>query len=536
MPNFNLNPIDLVIILLYVFGIIWWGLYLSKKKSTHDNQEDYFLAGRSMTWPIVGITLFAANMGSPALVGLAGDAYSTGISVFNYEWMAVVILVFFAIFFLPFYLRSKVYTMPEFLERRFDSRSRYYLSLITLIGNIVIDTAGILYSGALIVKMIFPQLDLWQIIAILALITAAYTITGGLTAVIYTEAVQGVLLIIGAILVSFFAFQAVGFDWSKVLAATPPEMLSLIRPMDDPSVPWLGLITGVPLLGFYFWCTNQFMVQRVLSAKSVEHGRWGSLFAGFLKLPVIFILVFPGTIGRVLYPNLEQPDLIYPTLLFNLLPVGVLGLVLAGLIAAISSSISATLNSASTLATMDFVAKIKPDLDGKKLVLYGKIFTGVFVVLSAAWAPEIANFQSLFKYLQQVLALIAPPIVAVFFAGLFWERTNADGAFAGLATGFVTAVILVILRYFYVDFWPWIAELHFLLIAPILFVITTIVIIGVSLVTDPPDREAIKDYIWTRKIFDQETIELKGIAWYKNYRIQSLIILLVTAIVVYILR
>jgi len=536
MSDFNLHPLDLTIILIYIVGIIWWGLNLSRKKSKNENQEDYFLAGRSMKWPIVGITLFAANMGSPALVGLAGDAYSTGISVFNYEWMAVVVLVFFAIFFLPFYLRSRVYTMPEFLERRFDSRSRYYLSFVTLIGNVVIDTAGVLYSGALIVKMIFPQLDLWQIISILAIITAAYTITGGLTAVLYTEAVQGILLVVGAILVSFFAFQEVGFDWNSVLEATPPEMLSLIRPMDDPSVPWLGLLTGVPLLGFYFWCTNQFMVQRVLSAKNVDHGRWGSLLAGFMKLPVIFILVFPGTIGRVIYPDLEQPDLIYPTLLFNLLPIGVLGIVLAGLIAAISSSISATLNSASTLVTMDFVSKLNPNLKDKQLVFYGKIFTGVFVVISAAWAPQIANFDSLFKYLQQVLALIAPPIVAVFFAGVFWRRTNANGAFAGLMSGFVTAIILVLLRYFYIDFWPWIAELHFLFIAPMLFVITTIVIVITSLIGEAQEFSKIEDLIWTKKIYDQETRDLKNYKWYTNYRTQSIIILIITAIVVYLLR
>jgi SSS family solute:Na+ symporter len=536
MQNFDIHPVDLTIILVYIVAIIWWGLSYSRKKNKNKTQEDYFLAGRNMTWPIIGITLFAANMGSPALVGLAGDAYSTGISVFNYEWMALTVLVFFAIFFLPFYLRSKVYTMPEFLQRRFDKRSRYYFSFITLIGNIVIDTAGILYSGAIIVKMVFPALELWQIIAIIAVITAAYTITGGLTAVLYTEAIQGLLLILGAVFVTIFALNAIDFDVQRIFRETPDEMLSLIRPMDDPAVPWLGLLIGVPLLGFYFWGTNQFMVQRVLSARDTNHGRWGAILAGVLKLPVLFIVVFPGTIGRLLYPDLPSPDMIYPTMLFDLLPVGILGIVLAGLIAAISSSISATLNSASTLMTMDFVATLKPGLSSKQLVRIGQVFTGVFVIISAAWAPLIANFESLFKYLQQILALISPPVVAVFLLGLFWKRINGVGAFTGLISGFFLTIFTVIVRYFYPDFFPWLAELHFLLVAPLLFMATALVIIPISYLTAPPPQEITEEYTWSRKFFREESKLLEGIPWYLNYRVQAVGALVLALIIVFIFR
>ncbi len=536
MKNISISPIDITIILIYIVGITVWGLLYSKRKTKDKTHEGYFLAGRNMTWPIVGITLYAANMGSPALVGLAGDAYSTGISVFNYEWVALVVLVFFAIFFLPFYLRSKVYTMPEFLQRRFDIRSRYYFSFITLVGNIIIDTAGILFSGALIVKMIFPSMEMWQIIAILAVITAAYTVTGGLSAVMYTEAVQGVLLMLGAVFLTFFALKKIDFNVARIFAETPKSMLSLIRPMSDTSMPWLGLVVGVPLLGFYFWGTNQFMVQRVLSAKNTDHGRWGALFAGVLKLPGLFIVVFPGIIGRLLYPHLSDPDMIYPTMLFHLLPVGILGIVLAGLIAAISSSISATLNSASTLMTMDFVNNLKPGLTPKQLVRIGQVFTGIFVVISAAWAPMIAGFPSLFKYLQQVLALIAPPIVAVFLLGLFWKRTSASGAFYGLMGGLVLTLFTVVVRYVNPDIFPWLGHIQFLLVAPLLLLGTIVVIIPVSMFTAPPSEEVVSKFTWSIKFFKEESQELAGTPWYKNYRYQAIGALVATFILVYLFK
>ena len=515
--TFTLHPVDLALIGLYLVFVIWLGLRLAKR---HHNAEDYFLAGRSMIWPLVGISLFASNISSTTLIGLSGDAYATGISVYNYEWMASVVLVFFAIFFLPLYLRSKVYTMPEFLERRYDARSRTYFSLLTLIGNIFIDTAGSLYAGGLVLKLIFPDIPMWQTIAALAILAGVYTIAGGLAAVIYTDAVQTCLIVGGSIVVSILAFRKIG-SWDAVTAITPPEMLSLVRPMDDPAVPWLGLVTGVPLLGFYFWGTNQFMVQRVLSAKSVDHGRWGALFAGLLKLPVLFIMVLPGTMARVLYPDLERPDLVFPTLMFDLLPVGVLGLVLAGLIAALMSSIDSTLNSASTLVTMDFVAKLKPGLSGERLMWVGRSATFVFMVAAAAWAPQITRFGSLFKYLQNALAYIAPPIVAVFLLGVFWPRANRHGAFVSLLVGVAAAAVLLVIQ----------PEIHFLLIAPLLLVVCLATAVSVSLATAPPPAESL-DYVWTPRLYRDESAELSRTPWFKNYRVSSVLLLVVTAAVV----
>ncbi|NET31940.1 MAG: sodium/solute symporter [Cyanothece sp. SIO1E1] len=556
MVNFTLGTVDIVIMILYTVAMIVYGLYKGKRESS----EDYFLAGRNMMWPVVGISLFAANISSTTLVGLAGDAYSTGISVFNYEWFAVVILIFFSIFFLPFYLSSKVYTMPEFLERRFDVRSRYYFSFTTIIGNVLIETAAPLYIGAVIFEQVFPGVSSWIIILLLAVAAAAYTIPGGLSSVVHTEVIQAILLIIGSIILTFYTLDAVG-GWDNVLAAmtkkheagilpnSPDDMLSLIRPMNDTAVPWTGLITGVPILGFYFWANNQFMVQRTLSAKNLNHGRWGSLFAGFLKLPVLFIMVLPGAMALAMpeeiFPHLDNPDLVYPALVFNLLPTVLKGLVLAGLLAAMSSSISATLNSASTLITMDFISKIKPDMTSKQLVRAGQLATVVLVVLAALWAPRIKEFDSLFKYLQQVLAYIAPPVVAAFFLGLFWKRANGHGAFYGFVVSALLAILYItnsdaIAQSFQGIIPGWVLvddqgvhSIHFLHQAFILFLIALMVIIGISLATAPPDQEKIQNFVYTRKVFDEDTASLKGLVWYKNYRILGMILLIVTAILVF---
>ncbi|MEL6250408.1 MAG: sodium:solute symporter [Bacteroidota bacterium] len=553
--NFTLDTIDIVIMILYAVAMIWYGLRHAKRESS----EDYFLAGRNMIWPIVGISLFAANISSTTLVGLAGDAYSTGISVFNYEWSAVIILIFFSMFFLPFYLKSGVYTMPEFLEKRFDARSRYYFSFTTLIGNVLIETAAPLYIGSLIFEQVFPEVPSWIIILLLAIAAAAYTIPGGLSSVVHTEVIQAILLIIGSIILTFFTLDAVG-GWDNVLAAmeskfqggelknSPDDMLSLIRPIQDSAVPWTGLVTGIPIFGFYFWANNQFMVQRTLSAKDLNHGRWGALFAGFLKLPVIFIMVLPGTMAiampEEIFPTLPSPDLVYPALVFNLLPTVLKGLVLAGLLAAMSSSISATLNSASTLITMDFVKKMRPDMSGKELVRVGQISTVVLVILAALWAPFIKEFDTLFKYLQQVLTYIAPPVVAAFMLGLFWKRANGTGAFAGFMFAAVFSVIQIMNADQVAEFMHGIMpgfvmgnasegfSIHFLHVAFILFLLCVLVIAGVSLATAPPPAEKIEAMTWRKELFQQETEELKSLPWYQNYRILSVILLAITSVIV----
>ncbi len=558
MESIGLSGIDLVIIIVYLVGIVWYGIKKGKKESS----EDYFLAGRNMVWPIVGISLFAANIGSNTLIGLASDAFQTNVAVYNYEWMAAVVLVFFSIFFLPFYLRSKVYTMPEFLERRYDSRSRYLFSTITIIGNVIIDTASGLYAGNLILKIIFPEVESWIIISFLAFAAAAYTIPGGLSSVVHTEVIQAILLIFGSMLLTYFCFVEVG-GWQGMIdgvnALAPEgknaeEVLSLVKPASDPDLPWTGLLLGVPLLGFYFWANNQFMVQRVLSAKNLDHGRWGALFAGLLKLPVLFIMVIPGVMAIVLFhdldvsflnyqidnaagmpvicENLEDcPNMTYPVLIYKLLPTGILGLVIAGLLAAMSYSISATLNSASTLITMDFVTKINPSMSSKALVRAGQIATVVLVILAAAWAPMIETVaSSLWEYLQLVLTYIAPPIVATFVMGLFYKRANANGAFYSLLLSYGLAIIIILMKSNGIA--PEITGIHFLLQVPLLFAICAILNFIISNAGAPPPAEKVDEMTWNRRIFTAETKELKGTPWYMNYRVLSVLLLILTAFIV----
>lgn len=521
--DFSLHTIDLVIIGVYIVFVIGVGLRLGKK---HQSAEDYFLAGRSMIWPFIGISLFASNISSTTLIGLAGDAYSTGISVYNYEWFAVIILVFFVIFFLPFVLRAKIYTMPEYLEHRYDGRARTYFSVLTLFLNIVVDTASCLYAGGLILKLIFPEIPMWETITVLAIVAGIYTIAGGLAAVIYTDAIQTVLLLIGAIVITGAAFTQVG-GWDAIITQVSPDKLSLIRPLDDPGVPWLGLFTGVPLLGFYYWCTNQFMMQRVLSAKDLQHGRLGSLFAAFLKLPVLFIMVLPGTMAILLYPELPKADLVYPTLMFDLLPTGLLGLVMAGFIAALMSQIDSTLNSASTLVTMDFITKARPELNNKQLMVAGRWVTFIFMLLAALWAPQIENFGSLFKYLQSVLSYTVPPVVAMFLVGIFWKRANAQGAFYSLTIGVLLGAI-----FFYMNEIAATISVHFLYIAPILFVVCVVILVVGSLMTAAPKEADVAPYTWTKAYFDAETEELKALPWYQNYRVLSVGLSILTVIIV----
>jgi SSS family solute:Na+ symporter len=527
MLDAKLSTLDIIIIFTYLIGIVIYGLSFAKKSA---DAKDYFLAGSSITWPVIGLSLIGANITSITLIGLPGDAYSFGISVFNYEWVAAIILVFVSIFFIPFYLKSQIYTIPEFLERRFDLRSRLFFSGITVISNVAVDIAGTLYGGYIVAKLVFPTADPLIVIISLAVAAAIYTIPGGLTSVIYTELIQTILLLVAATIVAIATFMKLG-SWENVLQVTPANMLSLIRPIDDPHVPWTGLVFGVTLLGFYFWGTNQFMVQRTLSAKNLNHARWGSLLAGFIKLPVLFIMVLPGTMARFLYPDLESGDMVFPTLVFDILPTGLIGLVIAGLLAAMASSMSAALNSASTLVTMDFVQRLNPKVTNEKLVWWGKVITLILMIASVLIAPQIMKFDSLFRYIQTVLAYVVPPIACVFLWGLFWKRATANAAFISLVLGILAAVFL--LAFDKVEF---IHNIHFLHKGPILFVLSSVILVLISLFDKKPDEKQISAYIWTPRHYHEETKELKMLPWYLNYRIQSVLLLIVTAILIYIFR
>lgn len=525
--DFALTPLDIAVVGVYVLGIVLFGLWIGRKQESTD---DYFLAGRSLGWGVIGLSLFASNMSTSSLVGMAGEAYGgIGVAVFNYEWMAGIVLVIFCAFFLPFYIKTGIYTLPEFLERRFDGRSRLYFSGWTVFLNITVDTASALYAGALVIALIYPGVPMPVSIAVLAVVAGLYTIAGGLKAVVYTDAVQAILLLAGSAAVAWIGWTTIqsGGGWEAVTAITPEDKLSLILPANDPSMPWPGLLTGVFILGFYFWATNQFMVQRTLAARTLNQGRWGALFAGALKLPVIFLMVLPGTFARVLYPGLERADAVFPTMVFDLLPAGIRALVLTAMVAAIMSSVDSTLNSASTLVTMDFVKRFRPTWTSKQLANVGRIVTLVFMVFAAIWAPIILQFDTLWGYLQSFLAYVVPPFVALFVVGVFWRRATSGAAFWSLMAGHATSALLFVLG-------PvlGVISVPFLYIPGILLLASGLVLVFMSRAQPAPDMAQIADVTWTPSLWRQDTEELKALPWWQNYRIQGAILVALTFVVV----
>lgn len=509
MEGFSIGIIDIIIIGLYLVFITWWGLRHAKG----GDAGSYFLAGRSMPWWVIGLSLFAASISSTTLIGQSGDAYHTGIAVFNYNLTGgVVVMVLFAVFLLPLYLKSGIFTIPEFLEKRYDKRSRYYFSAISIIGTVFLDAAGALYAAVLIIKLIFPAADTGLIICIFALLAASYTIPGGLSSAISAELIQAVILIAGSVILTVVCFTGGGMQYIAGLMQDGDIAVKLIRPLDDSATPWLGLFIGMPISGIYFWANNQTLVQRVLSAKSVNEGRKGVMFCGFLTVLTLFIIIFPGVIARAFFPEIENPDMVYPTMVMKLLPTGLLGVLLSAMLAALMSTLSAILNSASTLFTMDFYAQLRPGADSAQLVRVGRISTVAILVIAALWAPNISRFDSLLKYYQEMISYIAPPIVAAFMTGIFSRRTNAIGAFIGLIAGLVMAVILLFFRE---DIF---GNMHFLFVIPVLFVFSVLVIMLASRFYPAPAEEKLQTTVFSFKEFHEEGKALKGVSLWNNYR------------------
>lgn len=510
MDGFSIGLADIAVIVLYIVFITWWGLRHGRSKDA----GSYFLAGRTMPWWVVGLSLFAASISSTTLIGQSGDAYDTGIAVFNYNLTGgVFVMVFFAVFLLPLYIRSGIFTIPEFLEKRYDKRSRYYFSAVSIIGNVFLDAAGAMYAAALIIKLIFPSADLSLIIWIFALLAASYTIPGGLSSAISAELIQAVILIAGSVILTVTCFVSGGGEYIAGLMQEGDTSMKLVRPMDDTATPWLGLFVGMPISGLYFWANNQTLVQRVLSAKSVNEGRKGVMFCGFLTLVTLFIIIFPGVMARNFFPDIDNPDMVYPTMVIKLLPAGLLGILLSAMLAALMSTLSAILNSASTLFTMDFYAQMNPKADSAGLVRVGKTATVAILVIAALWAPNISRFDSLLKYYQEMISYVAPPVVAAFLAGIFSRRTNANGAFAGLMAGLVLAVLLLFFRK---DIF---GDMHFLFVIPILFTLSLVIIYAVSLMYPAPESDRLKDTVFSLSDFRKEGMELRGVPWWNNYRL-----------------
>ena len=524
LTEFTVSWIDITILVVYLALSRFIPLWMVRGQQ--EDADGFFLGGRNFVWPLIGFSLFATNMSGASFVGLAGAGYSQGVSVYSYEWMAAIILIIFIFFILPFYLRSGVFTLPEFLEKRYDQRSRRVFSGVNIFFNMFIDAAAALYAGALVVLTLFPQVPLWVGVVGLALLAGVLSIFGGLGAVVISDTIQAVVLIVGGTIVFIAGLWAIP-SWEAMVNTAPEGALSIIQPIGDANLPWPGLFTGVLIIGIYFWTSNQLIVQRTLGAKTINHGRWGSIFAGFLKLPILFIMILPGTMALVLYPDLQSPDLVFPVMVFDLLPVGVSGIILAALVAAITSTVDSILNSASTMVTMDFVKPMYPDITDKGLVRVGQFTTTIVMVVAVVWAPQIQYFPSLWSYLQSVLSYATPPIVATFLGGIFWSRANRHGAFLTLLLGILGGVVGFIM----IEIMG-IVQLHFLYAAGLSLVFSVIVLVVTSLMSEVPSPEKTEELTWRIELWHAETEELKELPAWQNYRYQAAALFATTAAIV----
>ncbi len=545
----TLVTLDWIVIAGY-FGIIgliaWWS------SMRQNNTEDYFLAGRDVGFFAVGCSLLASNVGSEHIVGLAGQGATTGMAMAHWELHAW-IMVLLAYFFVPFYYRSGVFTMPEFLERRFDSRARWILSIVSLTAYILTKVSVTVYAGALVFQTLLPdtfgspQAAFWVGAVSTVILTGIYTIFGGMRAVVYTESMQTIIFIIGASVITFFGLHQLG-GWGELQTTLKAnaQQFSLWRPLSDPEFPWLGVMIASPIIGIWYWCTDQYIVQRTLAAKNLATARRGALFGGLLKVAPVFIFLVPGMIGYALHqkgmisiPMKEvagtmvfNGDQVFPTLVTTLLPAGFRGLVVACLMAALMSSLASLFNSSATLFTVDIYDKLRPGKSQKHLVGVGRIATCVVVVLGILWIPVMAKVSGggLYQYLQSVQGYLAPPITAVFLLGLLWKRINAHGAVWGLGVGFVLGMGKLTLQTFFgadkiasPAVFAAIGDFNFLYATGILFFISILVVIGVSLISAPQDENAIRGLTF-KSVREEAADELKA-SWDLGNKILSFLVI-----------
>jgi SSS family solute:Na+ symporter len=488
MPH-SLATVDYIIIAAYILVVLGIGVYFTRRGK---NATDYFLAGRHVGWFAIGASLFATNISSEHFLGLAGTGSKSGLAVGHFEWLACIIVLLLGWVFTPFYLKSGVFTMPEFLERRYNSASRFYLSIVSIVAYVLTKISISLYAGGILLNAVVGW-DMYTSAVVIVLITGVYTVLGGLSAVIYTDLVQMFILIAGSVFLTILGLNQAG-GWDAVVAGTPPEFWSMFKPMSDPDFPWTGIIFGAPILGIWYWCTDQYIVQRVLSAKNLDNARAGTIFAGFLKILPVFILVLPGIIAMKLSGGEVTGDRAYAWMVTTLLPSGIKGLVVAGLLAALMSSLSAMFNSTSTLLTIDIFKRWKPAADERATVNFGRITTGVMVLLGLLWIPFIGllSDERMYVYLQSVQAYVSPPITSCFLFGILWKRVNGTGAIASLLTGLFLGAVRFVLELQHKisalsnDFLAYVATVNFLHFAVFLFIVSSAVLIIVSLATRPP--------------------------------------------------
>jgi len=569
---------------LLVFGLSWWVIRKNK-----DTPDDYFLAGRNLGWFIIGASIFASNIGSEHLVGLAGSGATDGVAMAHYELHAWCLLVL-AWVFVPFYMRSRVFTMPQFLEKRFSPAARWVLSVISLVAYVLTKIAVAIFAGGIVFSVLLPEVhflgmdSFWIGSILIIVLTGAYTVLGGLRAVAYTDTLQTFTLVIGSALVTIFGLHALG-GWGALREICGSEMFNLWKPLVPAGIegtwapvmetgadgevvrqawyfngnyPWLGMLFCAPIIGLWYWCTDQYIVQRALGAPNEQQARRGSLWAGFLKLLPVFIFIIPGMIcfalatsGKVetLQQTLMEGDEInrveaqaaFPLLVKHMLPVGVRGFVVAGLLAALMSSLSSVFNASATLFTMDFYSRLHPNVSEHKLVWIGRIATTVMVVIGLAWIPVIQGSHGLYHYLQGVQAYLAPPIFVVFFLGVFMKRLNAKGCLAALVVGFLLGLFRLAVDT-PVTLWGteyaegsllWIVNnIFFQYYSLVIFLVCIVVMVGVSYLTAPPAYEKIGGLTYATLTDDDRRTSRSSWDW-RDVGASAVVLLIILAAYLY---
>lgn len=538
----TLALLDWVIIAAYFFLIGWIAWWVIRQKT--DTADDYFLAGRHLGFMIVGASIFSSNIGSEHLVGLTGSGATDGVAMAHYELHAWCLLVLGWVM-VPFFIRSKVYTMPEFLERRFSPLARTLLAGISLVAYVLTKIAVGIFAGGIVFSVLMPELNFmgmnsfWVGSILVILFTGVYTVLGGLRAVAYTEALQTIVLIFGSLLVLIYGLQAIG-GWDQLISIVGEDMFNLWKPLVpegmeatwapvmeedrmawyfNTNYPWLGMLFAAPIVGLWYWTTDQYIVQRALGAENITEARRGSIAAAFLKLLPVFIFILPGIIAFALAESgqnaMLQETLInadgdvitqnaqaaFPLLVTEILPVGIRGIVVAGLLAALMSSLAGVFNASSTLFTMDFYRKFRPESSEERLVWMGRIATVIMVIIGLLWIPVIQGSRGLYDYLQGVQSYLAPPIFVVFFLGIFFKRLNKEGCLAALFVGFALGLfrlaidtpVTLIDGFSYAEgSFLWIvSNIFFQYYSLFIFIVTVAVMVGVSYMTKPPDYERI---------------------------------------------
>jgi len=525
----NIPTLDLIIILAYLAIIILIGILSSRRKKV--SSESFFLAGRSLNWAMIGAALFAANISTIHMVGLAANGFKDGIVWGNFEWMATFLLIILALFFAPFYFRNKISTLPEFLEKRYGPKSRSFFAFIVIITALFSHIGISLYAGAVVLKTFFG-IDIMVSILVISFITTLYSILGGLRAIVVIETFQTVILIGGATLLTILSLSMLGdqgiHSIEELKAVLKPGQLDILQSGKDKLLPWYAIFLGYPVLGIYYWCADQTIVQKVLGAKTMSDAQNGPLFAGFLKILPVFIMVFPGILAYALFSDvIKDPNDTLMVLISHVLPSGLIGLMTAALLAALMSTISAALNSVGTLVSLDILKRMRPSTPDKVLLRTGRIASLVVILLAISWSPWIGRFESIFDAISIILSMLSPPVASVFVMGILTARGNDRVAISTMIFGLLAGSLVFCLDFEPISGSQLITDglgIPFLMQAWWLFVLCTVFYLAMSFFSEPRPLEEIRELI-----FRKETIRGLGsrISGFKDPRLWAGLLFLI---------